>query len=60
MTGTLRIVAGALLIVAGLILMPVPILPGIPLVLAGAALVGIDHPVIRKCSDWLQKRVKLR
>jgi hypothetical protein len=60
MTHPVRKLLGALLIVAGLILMPVPILPGIPLVLAGVALVGTDHPVIRKWSDWLRKRGKMQ
>ncbi len=58
MSHPVRKVCGAVMIVAGLILMPVPILPGIPLVLAGAALVGMDNPWVRKASDWLRKRAK--
>jgi len=53
---SLRNVAGFLLIVAGLAAVPIPILPGLPLIAAGAALLGQDHPFIRSCRAWLQKR----
>jgi uncharacterized protein YqgC (DUF456 family) len=60
MNDILRKVAGVVLIVMGVVLIPVPILPGIPLVIAGLALVGTDHPLLRKSWNWLQNRVKLR
>lgn len=52
----LRNLCGMVLIVLGLIAMPLPILPGIPLVLAGAAMLGHNHPVVRPFADWIRKR----
>jgi hypothetical protein len=51
-----RKVWAIVLIVAGLILMPVPILPGIPVVLAGLALLDNNHRVIRAIRGWFEKR----
>jgi hypothetical protein len=51
-----RKIWGIVLIVAGLILMPVPILPGIPVVLAGIALLDKENRVIRAIRGWLEKR----
>ncbi len=56
MTAPLRNVCGFALIAVGLVAMPVPIIPGIPLILAGAALLGRDHPIVRSCRTWLQNR----
>ena len=44
---TIRVIAGVLLIGQGLIGMLMPVLPGIPLLLAGVALLGSDHPWVR-------------
>jgi uncharacterized protein YqgC (DUF456 family) len=44
---TVRRILGVALIVTGVIGLLLPIIPGIPLLLAGAALVGPDHPWIR-------------
>lgn len=52
----LRKVCGLVLIVVGLVAMPVPVIPGIPLVLAGMALLGSDHPLVRRCTEWLRAR----
>ena len=43
----LKLVAGFALIIAGLIGMVLPIIPGIPMLIAGAALLGSEHPLIR-------------
>jgi hypothetical protein len=43
----LQMIAGIALIVAGLLGTILPIIPGIPLLLAGAALLGAEHPLIR-------------
>ena len=56
MTATLRRICGFALIAAGLVAMPVPIMPGIPLILAGVAMLGSDHPLVRTCRTWLQNR----
>ena len=52
----LRKACGIGLIVAGLVAIPLPILPGLPLVLAGAAMLGIEHPAIRWCRQWLRNK----
>jgi hypothetical protein len=50
---TVRTVAGFSLIVLVAIGTLVPVVPGIPMVLAGVALVGTDHPWIRSVrSRW--------
>ena len=42
-----RNLLGTSLIVAGVIAMPVPLIPGIPLIAAGIAVLGKDHPIAR-------------
>jgi uncharacterized protein YqgC (DUF456 family) len=49
-----------LLIITGLVLVPIPILPGLPLIAAGAALLGRQHPLIDASMAWLQKRGLLK
>jgi hypothetical protein len=44
------------LIAAGLVAIPIPVIPGIPLIAAGAAMLGSDHPLVRSCRTWLQRR----
>jgi uncharacterized protein YqgC (DUF456 family) len=44
------------LIAAGLVAIPIPVMPGIPLIAAGAAMLGSDHPLVRSCRTWLQRR----
>ncbi len=56
MTGTLRKVCGIALIVLGLVAVPVPIIPGIPLIAAGAAMLGSDHSIVRLSRTWLRNR----
>jgi uncharacterized protein YqgC (DUF456 family) len=48
-TGIALLIAGA----AGLVL---PVLPGIALIAAGVAVLGLDHPIVRKGKDWLDRR----
>jgi uncharacterized membrane protein YbaN (DUF454 family) len=50
----IRTVAGVALVGLGLIGMLVPVLPGIPLLLAGVALLGSDHPWVRPCMARLR------
>ncbi len=52
----LRNSLGFALIAAGIVAMPIPILPGVPLVVAGAALLGRRHPVVRHAMAWIEKR----
>jgi uncharacterized protein YqgC (DUF456 family) len=56
MSSKLRHAFGILLIAVGLLAVPIPILPGIPIIAVGAALLGSRHPLIRSCRMWLQKR----
>lgn len=52
----LRSVGGLLLIVVGLAGLVVPVIPGIPLMMAGVAVLGRDHPLIRPVLDWLRRQ----
>ncbi|MBI4571921.1 MAG: hypothetical protein HY713_01375 [candidate division NC10 bacterium] len=44
---TIRTVAGLILIGLGLLGLLLPVIPGIPLLIAGVALVGTSHPWVR-------------
>ena len=56
----LRTISGLLLIAVGTIGMALPIIPGIPLLLAGVAVMGRDHrllrPVFKRIDRWRQRR----
>lgn len=54
MRKTGRRILGMTLIAAGVVGMLLPILPGIPLLLAGVALVGSDHPWVRPLGARLR------
>jgi len=56
----LRSAAGIALIVLGIIAVPLPIIPGIPMIAAGAALLGPRHPLIRYFKGWLSRRGLLK
>jgi hypothetical protein len=60
MSLNLRNAFGLLLIAVGLVAVPIPIVPGLPLIAAGTALLGHHHPLIRSCRTWLQKRGVLK
>jgi uncharacterized membrane protein YbaN (DUF454 family) len=59
---TIRSVAGVTLIVLGLVGSLVPVLPGIPFLLAGVALLGTKHPWVRpfmaRLRLWRRKRAR--
>ncbi len=48
-----RSVGGVLLLVVGLLGLVFPVIPGIPLLLAGVAVLGRDHPLVRPALNWL-------
>jgi len=50
-----RTVAGLLLIVVGLLGMLLPVMPGIPFLIVGVAMVGVDHPVLRPFRRFLAR-----
>ena len=56
MLPTIRRACGIVLIAAGVLAIPIPVIPGIPLIAAGAAMLGSDHPVVRSGRGWLQNR----
>ena len=51
------IVAGTVLLVVGIALLVLPG-PGIPLIVAGLALLGTQFPWARRALDWLRTRAK--
>jgi uncharacterized protein (TIGR02611 family) len=51
------IVAGTILLVVGIGLLVLPG-PGIPLVIAGLALLGTQFPWARRALEWLRARAK--
>ena len=55
----IRVVTGLTLIGLGLLGMLVPVVPGIPLLIAGVALVGTNHPWVRplmvRLRAWRRK-----
>jgi uncharacterized protein YqgC (DUF456 family) len=52
----LRKTAGMGLLIVGVAGLVLPVIPGIPLIAAGVALLGADHPVVRKGIDWLERK----
>jgi len=51
----LRTTVGLILIVAGILGLVLPIVPGIPLLLAGLAILGTEHPVRVAVIRWLRR-----
>jgi len=51
------IVAGSVLLVVGIALLVLPG-PGIPLIVAGLALLGTQFPWARRALEWLRARAK--
>jgi uncharacterized protein YqgC (DUF456 family) len=56
MQPTIRKLCGVGLIAVGLLGLLLPLLPGIPLILAGLIMLEINHPVVHACRDWLEAR----
>ncbi len=61
---TIRVGLGFALIVAGVLGLLLPVVPGIPLLIAGVAMVGVDHPWIRplvgRLRAWRTRRMGRR
>jgi uncharacterized membrane protein YbaN (DUF454 family) len=53
-----RNLAGYALLVAGVAGCFLPLLPGIPLLIAGAAVLGWDHPLVRPWAKYLRRKQK--
>ena len=56
MSKTLKQACGIALVTVGAIGLILPIVPGIPMIAAGVALLGSDHQLVRSCRTWLQSR----
>jgi uncharacterized membrane protein YbaN (DUF454 family) len=50
-----REISGIALLVAGLIGLALPLMPGVPFLIAAAALLGHDHPVIHSLNRRFQQ-----
>jgi hypothetical protein len=53
--GAARVVAGVLLIVVGILGTLLPVIPGVPLLIAGVALIGPKHPLIRPFVERFER-----
>ena len=51
----IRSLCGITLIALGLLAMPIPVIPGLPLVAAGVGMLGPDHPLVRTGRTWLER-----
>jgi uncharacterized protein len=56
MSEVLRQTGGVALIVIGIAGCLLPILPGIPFLLAGVAVLGTDHVLVRSAHGWLRRK----
>lgn len=56
MTPAVRKICGVGLIAIGLPGLVLPIIPGIPLILAGLIMLEVNHPLIHASRDWLEAR----
>ena len=56
MLSGIRETCGMFLIAVGVVSIPIPIIPGIPLIAAGAAMLGSNHALIRSGRTWLEAR----
>ena len=52
----MRTVAGIALLVAGAIGLLLPVVPGVPLLMAGVAVLGREHAIVRAGRTWLERR----
>jgi hypothetical protein len=50
-----RSVGGVLLVVVGLLGLVLPVIPGVPLLMAGVAVLGPQHPVVRPLVGWFRR-----
>jgi len=61
MPGYLKMAAGIALLIVGVAGLVLPLIPGVPLLIAGAAILGPRHPIIRPFSvrwRWWRKHRK--
>ena len=51
----IKVAAGIALCVVGIAGTVVPVIPGVPIILAGVALMGADHPLVLRVRDKLKR-----
>jgi uncharacterized protein YqgC (DUF456 family) len=51
----LKVILGLALCVIGLAGTLVPVIPGVPIVLAGIALIGTDHWLVVSVKNWFKR-----
>lgn len=54
----LKLMSGIGLLLLGVLGMILPIMPGIPFLIAGAAILGSEHPLIRPFKRWFDRAKK--
>jgi uncharacterized protein YqgC (DUF456 family) len=54
----LQVIAGFLVLAAGLVGLLIPVIPGALLIVAGVGLVGADHPWLQPLIGRLRARLK--
>ena len=52
----IRKACGVVLIAIGVPGLLLPVLPGIPLILAGLIMLEVDHPIVNRFRNWLEAR----
>ena len=52
----LRELSGLGLVALGIAGVLLPIIPGIPLIAAGVAVLGTDHAFVRRSRAWMEKK----
>ncbi|MBX3023871.1 hypothetical protein KF840_03075 [bacterium] len=50
-----RVVAGIVLVAIGVLGCVLPVIPGIPILIAGVALLGPRHPLVRPFAERLER-----
>jgi hypothetical protein len=50
-----RVVGGVFLVVVGVLRLVLPVLPGIPLLIAGIAILGPQHPLVRPLAERIAR-----
>jgi len=50
-----RSAGGVALVVLGLLGLVLPVIPGVPLLVAGVAVLGPQHPVVRPALGWFRR-----
>lgn len=51
----IKVILGIALCVVGVAGMLLPVVPGVPIILAGFALIGSDHPIVRNLKEWIER-----